>query len=116
MDGVECKPKEMEMSDRRIFNEQRQWLVCRAALKRLAGDDGTYMRLALANIAKWEEGEICHISYARRWREILVMPTSEACKLVLADTHDAAALRQNHPFAGFFSESERPLLRRGSVE
>jgi hypothetical protein len=85
-------------------------------MDKLASDDGSLMDRALNNIAKWERDQVCHKRYVQRWREILGLPLTDARELVLAETPDAMALRQNHPFAGFFSESERQSLRRASIE
>jgi hypothetical protein len=104
------------MADPRVINEERRFRSCRAAFEKLAADDGRLTRLALSNIRRWEEHRICNAGYVLRWREILGMPVRYARELVLANTDEAAALRQNHPFAGFFTESERQTLRQVRFE
>jgi hypothetical protein len=81
-------------------------------VEKLSLDDGRLLRLALGNIRKWETDKTCHHGYARRWRELLSLSTGQMSDVVLADTDEAAALRQNHPFAGFFSPAERHVLRQ----
>jgi hypothetical protein len=102
------------MPDPRIRNDRRRLLSCRLALEKLSRDDGALRALAAQNILRWERNETCGAPYARRWREILSLSPAEAQAVVLANTDAAAALRQNHPFAGFFSEPERRRLRERS--
>ena len=104
------------MKDPRIISEKCSWLSCHAAMDKLARNDGPWLERALHNIAKWERDRTCHGLYVQRWRDILRLPLSDARKLVLAETHEAMALRQNHPFAGFFSAAERQSLRLASIE
>lgn len=83
---------------------------------KLARDDGTLLQLALRNVGKWDEDQVCHRHYVQRWRDPLNMPLEQASQLLLADSDEAADLRQNNPFAGFFSRSERQELRQAARE
>ncbi len=53
---------------------------------------------ALARVAQWEIGHLCHTSYVTTWRALLNLPVAELAVRVLSDSSEAVALRQNSPF------------------
>lgn len=70
-------------------------------LDRATADD------ALALIGRWRsQGRIAD-SYADAWEEILTRPITDIRKVLTEDSQWARDLRQNSPFAGLLSESER---------
>jgi hypothetical protein len=70
-------------------------------LSRATADD------ALALIGRWRsQGRIAD-RYADAWEEILTKPIADIRKVLTEDSQWARDLRQNSPFAGLLSESER---------
>lgn len=53
---------------------------------------------ALRQVGLWESGHLCHASYVETWRRLLYLPAAEVAAVVLQDTPEAVALRQNSPF------------------
>lgn len=62
---------------------------------------------ALVLVRRWRELGRIDPHYADAWEEILVKPVPDIRKVLEADTQLARDLRQNSPFAGLISESER---------
>lgn len=50
--------------------------------------------------------------YARRWRELLQQPSARIAERLVADTEEMRDLRQNTPFAGAVSPTERWKILR----
>ena len=59
---------------------------------------------ALASIAVWERGHLCHAHYIAAWRSILALPSEALSAAILRPDDEGVALRQNSPF-GFLAIS-----------
>lgn len=62
---------------------------------------------AQRRLHRWEEEGRIDPRYASAWREVFALPMSEIRKAITADDDRGRDLRQNSPFAGLLSESER---------
>jgi len=63
---------------------------------------------ARARVEAWiAEGGPVHPAYARRWKAVLDRSTPEIASILLTDDEASRDLRQNTPFAGALSPSER---------
>ena len=75
--------------------------IARRHLDRAAADD------ALVLVRRWRERGRIDPRYADAWEEILVRAVPDIRKALEGETQHAHDLRQNSPFAGLLSESER---------
>jgi hypothetical protein len=62
---------------------------------------------ALHLVWKWRNAGKIHPRYASQWEKLLRQPLPEIRRVISADTPYSRDLRQNSPFAGLLSESER---------
>lgn len=62
---------------------------------------------ARRRLDRWRVAARMHDHWADAWHDVLEQPVSEIARLIVSDTPEARALRQNSPFAGALSEQER---------
>ena len=74
--------------------------------------DPSLVRVAFENLARWERGAGSHARPAlEEWRRLLTdEPLERVLALLTGDSDEAAALRQNAPFAGVLSPEERAAI------
>jgi hypothetical protein len=61
---------------------------------------------------RWRDQGRIDKPYADRWDQLLNLPLAEIRKALVDETQDYDDLRQNSPFAGLLSESERRRIVR----
>jgi hypothetical protein len=84
--------------------ELRSLAYHRAVAERL--DDGV-VGDARARLRRWRSEKRIHPRYADAWEALLDGPRPRLADAIVADSEDAAALRQSSPLAGALSERER---------
>lgn len=63
-------------------------------------------------LLRWREQGRIDARYACRWEQLLNRPVSEIRRALLDESSEADDLRQNSPFAGLLSETERRRILR----
>jgi len=75
--------------------------------------DEALLAKSRARVEAWiAEGGPVHPVYAQRWKAVLDHPTPEIISVLLTDDEASRDLRQNTPFAGALSPSERWRILR----
>jgi hypothetical protein len=59
---------------------------------------------------RWQQQGRIDQRYAERWERLLCRPIPEIRRALVDDSQDSDDLRQNSPFAGALSESERQRI------
>ena len=65
------------------------------------------LEIARENIARWAPAAGRSRHYLDAWLEVLEMPPEEMLRLMVEDTEEMRAMRQNNPFAGVLDARER---------
>ncbi|HJT99070.1 MAG TPA: hypothetical protein VJ696_12215 [Rhodanobacteraceae bacterium] len=81
---------------------------------RIEAGDGEPVRIARANLARWENrwGELPPA--LREWVELLAWPTSRFVSLLREETENATRIRSSSPFAGAIDQRLRLELLRAA--
>lgn len=62
--------------------------------------DPQVLASALRRVESWlRDGSVAGV-YARRWKQLLSLPTESLCAVLVEQSEEAAAMRQVTPFAG----------------
>jgi hypothetical protein len=65
------------------------------------------LEIARENIARWAPAAGRSRHYLDAWQEVLQKPLEEMLRLIVEDTEEMRAMRQNNPFAGVLEPRER---------
>jgi excisionase family DNA binding protein len=94
--------------------ELRSLWINRAVAARIARDPERVLALARRNLERFDEihagSGVRH--WLRRWRKLLSEGPENVMETLTSTSQDAAELRQNSPFPGVLSESERSRILR----
>lgn len=86
--------------------DQRSIAMHRAIVEKLRANPAL-LEIARENIAQWAPTAGRSRHYLDAWLEVLEMPLEEMLALIVEDTEEMRAMRQNNPFAGVLDPRER---------
>lgn len=86
--------------------DQRSIAMHRAIAEKLRANPAL-LEIARENIARWTPAAGRSRHYLDAWLEVLEMPLEEMLRLIVEDTEEMRAMRQNNPFAGVLQPRER---------
>jgi hypothetical protein len=86
--------------------DQRSIAMHRAIAEKLRANPAL-LEIAHENIARWAPAAGRSRHYLDAWLEVLEMPLEEMLRLIVEDTEEMRAMRQNNPFAGVLNPRER---------
>ena len=102
----------MPSPDRRREQEQSLWLK-RAVVEELNRDPERVLAIARDNVARWRQvhaGRPSILAALNRWSQLLDNGPRAIATILLAESEEAADLRQNAPFAGVLSDTQRTAV------
>jgi hypothetical protein len=123
MEGGLCKPPirarpryacEMNFLDPHRLAEERSIALHAAVAAKLRADPALVKR-ARQRLERWAAEGLAHPEYVSAWREVLLLPLDEICRLLSEPTERMRALRQATPFAGVLTPRERWALHRAAA-
>ncbi len=92
----------------------------KAVVEKMRGDEGTVIRRAKANVARWLRNENFRGEAGaplREWQSILESNTpDEIGRLLISQTDDAQRLRSSSPFTGILTRKERDAILQKCAE
>ncbi len=86
--------------------DQRSIALHRAIAEKLRANPAL-LEIARENLARWAPTAGRSLHYLDAWREVLEKPLEEMLGLIVEDTEEMRAMRQNNPFAGVLDPRER---------
>lgn len=86
--------------------DQRSIAMHRAIAEKLRANPAL-LEIARENIARWAPAAGRSRHYLDAWLEVLEKPLEEVLALIVEDTEEMRAMRQNNPFAGVLEPRER---------
>jgi hypothetical protein len=86
--------------------DQRSIAIHRAIAEKLRASPAL-LEIARENIARWAPTAGRSRHYLDAWLKVLEMPLEEMLRLIVEDTEEMRAMRQNNPFAGVLEPRER---------
>jgi hypothetical protein len=86
--------------------DQRSIAMHRAIAEKLRANPAL-LEIARENIARWAPAAGRSRHYLDAWLKVLEMPLEDMLRLIVEDTEEMRAMRQNNPFAGVLDQDER---------
>jgi hypothetical protein len=86
--------------------DRRSIAMHRAIAEKLRANPAL-LEIARENIARWAPAAGRSRHYLDAWLDVLEMPLEEMLALIVEDTEEMRAMRQNNPFAGVLDARER---------
>ena len=86
--------------------DQRSIAMHRAIAEKLRANPAL-LEIARENITRWAPAAGRSRHYLDAWLEVLEKPLEEVLALIVEDTEEMRAMRQNNPFAGVLNPRER---------
>ena len=94
--------------------QQSLWLK-RAIVEELHRDPERVLAVARDNLARWRQihaGRPSILAALDRWSDLIDEGPGAVATMLLAETEEAADMRQNAPFAGVFTDEQRATVLR----